>query len=229
MALTSSISELAPAVSNRLEDPLSIFWLQQYEVYAGIAEAMSEMLLLVGRPTATVNLQITIQPNVVWQAMPEGVLAITDINTNLGRLRKTSLHALDTALSSWSPAWESERAAYPRRWAPVGINMFVVHPAVLEPVFANVTGIQYPVQSLWPPSGSELLPFHREFNQALGMYAASYCRIKEVGEDAQEGLALYQSFLEIGQRLSAIEDRRDCLVWTRSIGVATAPSQVTAR
>ena len=61
------------------------------------------------------------------------------------------------------------------------------------------------------------------------MYSAHYARVKEVGQDMEEGLPLYQAFLQIGQRLSQIEDRRDSLVWTRSLGAPTAPSGVAHR
>jgi len=229
MALTSTIAEMAPAVGERLQDPTFVFWNQTYEVNAALAEAISELLLIVGRPTAIFNQPVTIQPNVVWQQMPSGLLAVTDIYLSGKRLAKTTLRSLDNLCASWSSSWESDRAAQPARWAPVGLSMFVVHPAPLAPVQASVTGIAYPLTDSWPPNGTETSPFHKEVDQALEMFAASYCRVKEVGQDFQEGLALYTQFLEIGQRLSAIEDRRDSLAWTRSLGAPTAPSQVSHR
>ena len=64
---------------------------------------------------------------------------------------------------------------------------------------------------------------------ALQLYATAYCRMKELGDDALEGDAIYQQYLEIAQRLSQIEDRRDPLVFSRSFGTPTAPSLVTKR
>lgn len=229
MPLTSTLAELAPAVSARLQDPTNIFWQYQYEILAGLEEAVSELLLIVGRPTVIFNSSLELTPNTCFQPMPAGVLCLTDLRTTLSRLWKTSLYALDYTTTSWNSSWESDRAATPARWAPLGLNYFIVHPAPLEPVTVNITGIAYPFSDGWPPVGDESSPFHKEVDQALQLYAASYARLKEIGNDAMEGFSLYQAFLEIGQRLSMIEDRRDSLIWTRSIGAATSPSQVAHR
>jgi hypothetical protein len=229
MPSTSTIASLAPDVQNRLQDPSGIFWNQQYETFAGLAEAMTELLLIVGRPTATFNSPVTLAANTVWQPMPSGLLCLTDIFLAGSRLKKTTLRSLDYLCASWSSSWESDRAAQPARWASLGLNYFVVHPAPLQPISVNVTGIAYPLTDAWPPVGTETSPFHVECDQALQLYATAYCRLKEIGDDAEVGMQLYQQFLEIGQRLSTIESRRDDLVWTRSIGAPTAPSQVAHR
>lgn len=229
MPTTSTIAQLAPAVGQRLQDPTFVFWDEQFEVYAGLAEAITELLLIIGRPTVTFNSPVTLHPNAVWQPMPSGLLAITDIFLAGRRLSKTTLRSLDVLCASWTSSWESDRASLPARWAPLGLNYFIVHPAPLQPVSVNVTGIAYPLTDAWPPDGTEQSPFHNEIDQALQMYAAHYARVKEVGQDMEEGLPLYQAFLQIGQRLSQIEDRRDSLVWTRSLGAPTAPSGVAHR
>jgi len=225
---TSTISEMQPQVAARLEDPAGIFWNTQFEQYAALAEAISELLLIVGRPTVIFNSPVTLQPATVWQPMPPNLLCLTDVRTSVSH-KKTTLHALDYTCSSWSSSWESDRAASPARWAPLGLNWFIVHPAPALPMQVNVTGIAYPLTDSWPPNGTEYSPFHKELNQALEMYAASYCRLKEAGQDAEMGFPLYQAFLEIGQRLSTIEDRRDSLIWTRGLGAPTAPSHVARR
>jgi hypothetical protein len=229
MPSTSTIAQLAPAVGQRLQDDTFVFWNRQFEAFAGLAEAITELLLIIGRPTTIFNQVVTIQPNSVWQAMPSGLLCLTDIRLAGRRLNKTTLRSLDNLCASWTSSWESDRAAAPARWAPLGLASFVVYPAPLWPIQVNVTGIAYPITTSWPPSGAEQSPFHAEVDQALQLYAAAYCRTKEVGQDAEMGWALYQQFLEIGQRLSQIEDRRDSLVWTRSLGAPTAPSQVAHR
>lgn len=229
MATTSTIAALAPDVMNRLQDPLGIFWLEQFETYAGLAEAISELLLIIGRPTLIYNQKVTLVQNQCYQPMPANVLAILNVRTDVSVMAKTTLHSLDYMCSSWSPSWESDRSDRPRRWAPLGLNNFIVHPAPLQPMEVNINAIQYPILTTWPPSGGEVSPFHKEFDQALELYAASYARVKEGGQDFQEGLMLYQQFLEIAQRATVIEDRKDSLVWTRAVGAATAPSQVSHR
>ena len=229
MPSTSTIAQLAPAVGQRLQDPTFVFWNEQFEIFGGLAEAITELLLIVGRPTVIFNQPVAIQPNTCFQSMPSGLLAITDIFLAGKRLGKTSLRNLDVLCASWTSSWQSDRAAQPARWAPLGLNYFIVHPAPLQPVTATVTGIAYPLTDSWPPDGTETSPFHKEVDQALQMFSAHYCRVKEGGNDHFEGLPLYQAFLEIAQRLSTIEDRRDSLVWTKSLGAPTAPSQVAHR
>ena len=226
---TSTLAAMAPQVQSRLQDPTGIFWNQQFEIFAGLAEGINELLLMVGRPTQAFNELITIASNSCFQPMPAGLLAITNINVNGSMLKKTTLRALDYTQSSWSSAWQSDRAAAPARWAPLGLNYFIVHPAPVEPIYATISGIAYPFTDTWPPVGTDVSVFHKEIDQALEMYAASYARLKEVGADAEEGFGLYKRFQQIGQRLSVIEDRRDSLVWSQSFGAPTAPSVVSKR
>ena len=229
MATTSTIAQLAPAVGERLQDDTFIFWQEQFEVNAALAEAISELLLIVGRPTVIFNRPVTLLANTVWQPMPSGLLAITDIRSISSRLQKTTMRSLDVLCASWNSSWESDRAIQPVRWAPLGLSMFIVHPAPLLPIPVNVTGIAYPLTDTWPPDGTETSPFAKNVDQALQMYAAHYARVKECGQDFEEGLPLYQAFLEIGQRMTTIESRKDDLVWTKSLGAPTAPSQVSHR
>jgi hypothetical protein len=228
---TSTLAAMAPAVSARLQDPTDVFWSEQFEILAGLAEAVNELLLLIGRPTQVFNQQITLQPNTCFQPMPPGLLAITNMRivSTQAILWQTTLRSLDYLQSSWSGAWQSDRAANPARWAPIGLGMFVVHPAPLQPVFVNVTGVAYPFTDSWPPTGTETSPFEKNINQALEMYAASYARLKEVGQDAQEGQALYQSFLNIAQRYADIQGRRDALVFSQIFGAPTGITNTTKR
>jgi len=212
-----------------LQDPTFIFWNEQFEVWAGLAEGINELLLMVGRPTQAFNELITIASNACFQPMPAGLLAITNIQVNGSMLKKTTLRALDYTQSSWSSAWQSDRAAAPARWAPLGLGMFIVHPAPVQPIYATISGIAYPFTDTWPPAGTDVSPFEKNLDQALEMYAASYARLKEVGSDAEEGFGLYKRFQQIGQRYSQIQDRRDDLVWTQSFGAPTAPSVVSKR
>lgn len=226
---TSTISQLAPQVLDRLQDPNATFWLENFEVFAGIAEAISELLLLIGRPTNYFNQLVTIEPNICFQPMPSGLLCITNINANGSFLKKTSLHSLDYTQSSWSSSWESDRAASPVRWAPLGLGMFIVHPAVYYPITVQMTGVAVPLSDTWPPSGTENSPFEKNLNQALELYAAAYCRVKETGLEFEIGQTLYQQYLSIAKRYSQISDRRDDLIFSTSFGTPTAPSVVSKR
>lgn len=227
---TATIAQLATQVGDRLQDPTFTFWLQQFEVYAALEEAMNDLLLLVGRPTIQFNTPITLIPNQVWQPMPPGMLAITNIRTNQYSLWKTSLRSMDYLQASWGPTWECDVDNLgPLRWGPLGFSYFFVHPAPTVAFQVNVSGVTFPVQTAWPPNGTEQSPFHSEVNVALQMYATAYLRLKELGDDAQEGDVLYSQFLAMAQRLTQIEDRRDPIIFTKGLGSTTAPSMVTMR
>jgi hypothetical protein len=226
---TSTLAALAPQVSERLQDDSNVFWSLDYEVYGGLAEGISELLLLVGRPTNVVTTPFSPAVNSVWNTVPSPILFITDVLVAGAQLKKTSLRSLDVTLASWGPNWESDRASLPKRWAPVGVGMFVLHPAPLTPITIELSGIEIPFTDPWPPTGAETSPFQTEFDQALQIFAAHYARIKEGGAEFSEGVKLYTQFLEIGQRMTTIQDRRDALVFTRSFGTPTAPSHVSSR
>jgi hypothetical protein len=226
---TVPISQLSPQVLSRLQDPTATFWNLAVEVETAILEGMSELLLLLGRPLVEYSTLVTLTPNTVWQPMPKNVFAISNIRTNSYALWKTTLHNLDYLQASWSSSWESDRAAVPQRWAPLGLNYFIVHPAPTTAIQVLVAGLTYPVTDNWPPTGAETVPFHDEFFQALEMYAASYCRQRDMTDDAGEGNKLYAGFLQIAQRMSAIEDRRDPDIFSASLGLPTASSQTTRR
>lgn len=226
---TSTIADLATNTADRVQNPDYIFWLEQQETYVALSEAISDLMLLIGRPKLIYNTQITLQPNTVWQSMPSSLICITSMRTDQYSLWKTTLRSLDYLQTSWGPDWESDISDDgPRRWAPLGWTKFIVHPAPSTPLLVNVAGIQSPIAS-WPPTGAEQSPFHSEFDVALQLYATAYLRLKELGDDALEGNDLFRQYLDQAQRLTTIEDRRDPLVFSRSFGAPTAPSRVSFR
>lgn len=230
MATTSTISDLLPQTSARLQnDSYGPFWSPANELVPAIAEGIGELLLLIGRPTVQYNTLVTLTPNTVWQPMPSGLLAITNIQSAGTTLRKTTLHALDYTQASNTSSWESDRADQPSKWAPLGLKSFVVWPAPVQPIQVTVAGIAYPITSAWPFDAGTLSPFHKEVDDALECYAAAYARLKDLGDDWAEGQQCYRQFLAVAARLSTISDREDDLAWTQGFGVETAPSQVSKR
>lgn len=226
----ATISTLSPYVQNRIEEPsIGGFWSEQFEVFTALAEAQNDLMLLVGRPTQVINVPFALAPNTVWQAVPKGMLAITDIQGAGSPLYKINLWDLDYTQSSWGANWTQDVDQTAKRWAPVGFNMFVVHPAVSQAQTVNITAIQYPQTDVWPYTGSEQIVFSDEFFVALELYAAAYCRIKEMGGEAQIGFKLLQQYLDIARRMSQIQDRRDPLLFTSGFGVAQTTNPTTKR
>ena len=225
LAGSQSVAAMGTNVLERLQDPTGRFWNTQLEAYAGLEEAINDMMLLIGRPTIQYQTPVTLAANTCWQAMPANMLAITNIRSNISTLHKTTLFGMDYVQASWGPDWTADRATAPQRWFPLGLTYFGVHPAPLAPVTVVVTGVSNPFTTAWPPTGAELSPFNDEFNQALELYATAYCRIKEVGDDALEGDQLVAQYMKLAQRMTAIQDRNDSLIFSQSYGTSTAATQ----
>jgi hypothetical protein len=226
------ISFLSLDVLSRLEEnyPLGgpIFWDLTTEIYSGLVEAMNDLMLLVGRPTQSVMQPLTLTPNSVWQTLPKGLFLISDLygpNT----IRQVSLASMDYVQSSWDSGWTQDTGEYPLRWGAIGFNLFFVHPAPLTPVQVTATAIALPTTSGWPYDGSQLVPFRKEFQVALEMYATHYCTLKEGSKEAQDGIVLYGEYLQLAQRLSVIEDIRDPALFSKNFGAIKPVERATKR
>ena len=230
--MATPISTLAANVQSRLEENPGgpgQWWSQQFEVFSALMEAQNDLLLLVGRPTQIVNIPFTLTANSVWQAVPKGYLAITDIQGAGSPLYKVNLWDLDFLCTSWQSDWTQDVDDVAVRWAPIGFGMFAIHPAVSTPQTVNVTAIQYPTTDVWPYTGSESVVFSDEFFVALEIYAAAYCRIKELGGEFQEGLKMMDQYMQLAKRMTAIQDLRDPLLFTSGYGAASNINPTTKR
>jgi hypothetical protein len=227
---TTPISALSPQVLARIEElGPPVFWNQTTEIYSAIIEAMSDLLILVGRPNFTINQLFTLVPNTVWQSVPKGKLLITDIQGQSSPLWRVSLFDMDYVQTSWGPDWESDTANLPTRWGPVGFSTFFVHPAPTTAIQVTITSIAYPTTDLWPYTGTETVPFHDEFFEAIEQYAAHYLRIKEFGLEFQESLELYKAYLSLAERMTQIESRKDPLVFSKTFGGPTGLNPIRKR
>lgn len=229
--MTTPISTLAANVQSRLEEPAGpgLWWSQQFEIFSAIMEAQNDLLLLVGRPTQIVNIPLTLTPNSVWQTIPKGYLAITDIQGAGSPLYKVNLWDLDFLCTSWESDWTQDVDSVARRWAPIGFNLFVVHPAPSTPQTVNVTAIQYPATDVWPYTGAETCIFEDNFFQLIEEYAAFYARIKEMGGEFSEGMKLFDQYMLGAKRLTQISDLRDPLLFTSGFGAAQNVNPTTRR
>jgi len=229
--MATTISTLADSVQNRIEEPVGagIFWSRPYELYSALIEACNDLMLLVGRPTQTVNVPFTLAPNTVWQTMTKGLFLITDIQGAGPPLDKINLWDLDYAQASWGSDWEQDVADTAKRWAPIGFNLFVIHPAVSVAQTVNITAIQYPTTSAWPYDGTQTICFEDNYFQAIEEYAAHYCRIKEMGGEHQEGLQLLKAYMAVAKRMTQIQDRRDPLIFSENFGAGQRTNPTTQR
>lgn len=231
--MATEISVLGANVQSRLEEyPLGapgVWWSLQYEIYSALEEACNDLMLLVGRPTQEVLTNFDLVPNSVWQTIPKGLLLITDIQAANGPLYKVNLWDMDYLQTSWGSDWQEDVDAVPRRWFPIGFNMFGIHPAVSLPQTVQITAIQYPTSDVWPYDGTETVPFETNYFELLEEYAAHYCRIKEMGGEFEQGMKLFNSYLQGAQRMTAIQDRRDPLIFSSGYGATGRTNPTTMR
>lgn len=226
---TTTLDQIATNILQRIQDDTGIFWSRPNEATVAAAEAVNDLLLLVGRPTQVTDQIITLTPNTVWQTIPAGMFVLTDVRGDNFSMRKVSLRAMDYTQASWGSDWTADRDDVPQRWGPIGFSSWFVHPAPTTPIQVTVAGIAIPVPSAWPFDPATQSPFHSELDVALELYGAAYCRLKDLGVDQQEGNALRQQYLSLAQQLTQIEDRRDPVIFSQTLGVPTAVSQLSLR
>lgn len=230
--MSTTIATLANVVQERLEETpgsAGAWWSAQFEIYSALMEAQNDLLLLIGRPTQYVNIPFTVTPNSVWQTVPKGLMLITDIQGFAAPLYKINLWDLDYLQTSWGSDWTQDVDVAAYRWAPIGFNMFVIHPAVSTAQTVNLTAIQYPTSDVWPYTGSETVQFEDSYFQLLEEYAAFYCRIKELGGEFQEGMKLFDQYMQGARRMTQIQDLRDPLLFTSGYGAAQNANPTTKR
>lgn len=227
----ATVADLLPRVFDRLEEPPDgpIFWSMDEANFA-IIEAMNDLLLLVGRPTQIVQVPFTVQPNTVWQKMPKGMLAITDIQGMGSAAYKVTLEDFDYLQAYGGSDWENDIGAVILQWAPIGLNLFAVHPATSDFQTVLLTGISYPATQTFPYNPATInIPFAHEFLQAIEKYAAAYLRFKEGGQELTEGVKLYQSYLADAQRMTEIADRMDPWIFNAGTGLQTVSNPTSKR
>lgn len=226
----ATINTLVPYLQARLEETsdTGTWWSVAYELRTALAEAENDLMLLIGRPTQVFNLPFTLTANTCFQTVPKGVWAITDIQGS-NALYKVNLFDLDYTQSSWGSDWQQDVDVACARWAPLGFNMFAVHPAPSAPVNVNITAIQYPVKSAWPYDGTQTVPFEDNYFELLEEYAAFYCRIKEMGNEFQEGMKLFQQYMQGARRMTQIQDRRDPLLFSGAFGAVENVNPISKR
>lgn len=226
---TTTLDQLATNVLQRLQDDEGVFWSREFEATPSVAEAINDLLLLVGRPTLVYNQLVTLTANSVWQDLPDGLLCITDIRSSTYKLYKTTIHDMDFTQASWGSDWVNDRADVPERFGPVGLSSFFVHPAPTTDIQVTIAGVSLPIQSAWPFAADTQSPFSFEFDVALEMYGAAYCRLKDLGIDSAEANVLRQQYLSLAQQMTRITDRRDPVIFSQTLGVPSAVSNVSLR
>lgn len=227
----AAIDDILDRVQDRLEEEVGTagrFWLRSLELRSGAIEALNEMLLLVGRPTMIASQPFTIQAGTPWQTIPKGMLCITNIQGVSSEVWKYTLQDLDYLQASWGPDWEQDVGDAVAHWAPIGFNMFAVHPSVSFPQDVLISGIAYPATGAWP-NANITIPFTDEFFAALDMYTAHYARFKEMGNEFSESFKMLESFMQLAGSMTTLQDRRDPYIFNRAVGAQLQTNPISRR
>jgi hypothetical protein len=226
----ATLSTLEPYLANRCEEvPGSpVFWGEETEFFSALMEAQCDLMLLVGRPDQTVSQVFTIQPNTWLQQVPKGIFAITNMQGPSSEVWKVTLEDMDYGLVS-GPDWEEDIADTIQKWFPIGLGQFGVWPSVSTAQNVLITGIASPIIGIWPYDGSQPVVFEDQFFVALEKYASCYARLKEAGNEAEEGYKLYQEYLANAARMTQIQDRRDPYLFQGATGATTVVNPTKMR
>lgn len=225
----ATLSTLIPYVEARLEENSpSIFWKEEEEIASALMEAQCDLTLLVGRPDQTVSVPFTILPNTPWQTVPKGIFAITNMQGPSSEVWKVTLEDMDYGLVS-GPDWEEDIADSVQKWFPLGLGQFGVWPSVAQEQVVLITGIASPITGIWPYDGSQPVVFDNQDFVLLEKYAAAYCRLKEAGNEAEEGYKLYQEYLKGAAELTQMENRKDPYLFEGATGATTVVNPTKIR
>lgn len=226
----ATLADLLPQIYARVEEDPSnpLFWIANESTTAAV-EAINDLMMLVGRPTQTVDFGFDIVPYTPWQTVPAGIFCLTDIQGAASQVWKYTLHDLDYLQVSWGSDWEDDVGDVILHWAPIGLTKFVVHPCVPVPQHVRLTGISYTTTETWPYDTNISIPYPDQFLQTLEKYAAHYLRLKEGGDEFTESYKLLQSYMADAQRFTEIEDRMDPLIFATGTGIPMAVNPTTKR
>lgn len=111
----------------------------------------------------------------------------------------------------------------------MGLTQWGIFPKLSADQRVVLTYIAYPVAKAPTYDGSEVLPFQDEYYQSIENYAAHVLRLKEAGQEFEVSQASYQEFLDSMQSLSRLQERRDNLVFSKTMGAALRTNVVESK
>lgn len=229
----SAISDLELLVLDRLEENRlnSIFWDVRREIRVFLVEAMNEAALISGEPEIRFSLNATSQP----LQLPANQTVI-DLTPNVpifgmmrlevaGQVKKTTVWDMDR----FSPGWENDTGNLPDFWFPIGLTQFGIHPKLIAPVDAIVSGIAQPVPTPRPYAGTENVDYQEEYRDAFVDYATHVAGLKEGTKEFVDSIKVYERFISKMQELGKFASRKETLRFSRTLGTRGSVAPVQER
>lgn len=213
------IDDIATRVQDRLDEvegSPGVFWNLQYELRPLVVEALFEATLLTGLPEIRQTAApFEIPANTTFLNVPSGAVAIVRVEGCGLERNKVSLFDMDMD----TPGWQTTpAAATPKRWFPVGLNLWGVWPQVTAPVTVILTTLAIPVATAPPYQGTENVDFQSEFFSGFEAYGAAWSRLKEGDPEMSQGIALYEYYLSVVAELSKFSLRQSELRFSKLMG-----------
>jgi hypothetical protein len=221
----STLNALAALVLNRIEEANPpVFWNLQGEIFPFLVESMNEAALITGEPQIRQTVPFTLAAEQTIFTIPSSMIALLRIQAP-NWVEKTTLWDLDRNL----PGWESDVGPTPDYWFPIGLTKFGIHPQLTASMQVFLTGVQLPIATGRPYTGTEPVPFQPEYYDGFEDYAAHVCALKEGGEEFKSSMKLYDRFLKSMTDLSNFSFRKGSLRFTRTVGAPAAVTPVEKR
>ena len=220
-----TLMEVAQDAASRLEEPSNspIFWDQQREIFPAIVAACNEAVLMTGDPEKRATSSMTLAKGQQFYDNPAEAVVVLRLEGPGGNpIRRVTLAELDLM----KPDWQKETGAAIKYWFPFGMTRFGVYPRLTVDIQVVPTYVALPVPVSRPFTGNEELPFQGEYVQALRSAAVCFLRAKEGGAEFQEGLPLYDDYLQAMQAASEFSLHKGNLRFTRRGGI---PAKMTEK
>jgi|SRR5882762_1886611 len=227
MSVIDDISTSALQQLEELDPAAPVFWNLAHEIRPLVLEAMCEATLICGEPQTRLSASpYTIPANTTFLQNPVNSFAILRVELNGLPLHKVSIFDMDMENTQWQNDPPSD---VPRDWFPLGLGQWGIHPQVVAPVQAILTVLSFPVSDFPPYDGTEVIGLPIEYDLGLEAYVNAWARLKEGGQELQQGMGSYELFLSTMEELSNFALRKGSLRFTRTLGAVSEVDPIQKR
>jgi len=187
-----NLEQLQQLALDRVESNSLMFTLPK--VTAVINESIQVINLISGFLQSTIAVPgNSVQNQLVYQT-PVGILFPLRVQFNGTQLNPTPLWQLASDYYTWATDNTNKRGSV-SRWAPIGINNFVIHPAdSIGGGTIFVTGVIEPTPLVNP---DDSMPLEDEFVSLIMTYCAHRLVFIEGGQPFAQAAPNYQEFLSV--------------------------------
>lgn len=173
-------------------DPIAVDRL----IVADTGSQMAEDIFSGSEPNYPASPVVDISYKQRYFSTPKQIVSLQRVKFAGVVLKQTSLWELDTL----NPGWDSGAAGTPTRWAPVGINLFVVDPAPGYTGLFETFGIG---QAARVQGADEIILINDDVVNKLLAYTQLYLSFKEGSQELQNAQPFLKDLVEAAGRVTS--------------------------